>query len=447
MSKSNLPGNNKGIDQSRTVRMEQIVSRENMTKAYMRVIKNGGSPGVDGLETDELKDYLNEHWLEIKGLLLTSEYYPKAVKRVEIPKPGGGVRILGIPTVIDRMIQQAIHQVMSPIYDPEFSQMSYGFRSGRKAQDAVIQARNHIRSGKRWVVDMDLSKFFDEVPHERLLSKLRKRISDRRVIHLIDRYLRAGMLSNGLEEKRTKGTPQGSPLSPLLSNIVLDELDKELERRGHKFVRYADDFQIYVGSHRTAERVIESLTNFIENKLKLKVNKEKSAIDRPWKRQFLGYSFTTDKETKIKPSKKSLKRLKAKVKEKMRRGKGRNVKKFIVKELNPLLRGWMIYFSASETKGFTKDLDSWVRRHLRKIKWRQWKRPWTRVKKLIQRGLKEEHAVISSFNQRGAWWNSGASHMNLAFPKSYFDNLSLVALVQTHRKYHLRFDFKNRRDT
>jgi RNA-directed DNA polymerase len=429
------------------VAMEQIVSRENMARAYKRVIKNGGTSGVDGIEVDQLKGYLNAHWSRIKAGLLLSEYYPQAVKRVEIPKLGGGVRILGIPTVIDRMIQQAINQVLSPIYEPTFSEMSYGFRPGHKAQDAVIQARDHIRTGVRWVVDMDLSKFFDEVPHERLLSKLRKKISDKRVIHLIDRYLRAGMLSDGLEEKRSKGTPQGSPLSPLLSNIVLDELDKELEKRGHKFVRYADDFQIYVGSERTAKRVMLSLTNFIERKLRLKVNKEKSAIDRPWKRQFLGYSFTMDKQTRIKVSKKSLKRLKSKVKEKMRKGRGRNLKKFISKSLNPLLRGWMIYFSASETKGFTKGLDSWVRRHLRKIKWRQWKRPWTRKEKLIRRGLKEEQAVMSSFNQRGAWWNAGASHMNLAFPKSYFDKLDLVSLVQTHRKYHLTFNFENRRDT
>ncbi len=415
MSKSNETGNNKRNDYAQTVRMEQIVSRENMAKAYKRVVKNGGSSGVDGLEISELKDYLQEQWPKIKEQLLNSDYYPNAVKRVEIPKPGGGVRILGIPTVIDRMIQQAINQELSPLYEAEFSEMSYGFRTGRKAQDAVIQARDHIRTGKRWVVDMDLSKFFDEVPHEKLLSKLRKKISDKRVIHLIDRYLRVGMMSNGLEEKRSKGTPQGSSLSPLLSNIVLDELDKELEKRGHKFVRYADDFQIYVGSERTAKRVMESLTNFIERKLKLKVNKEKSAIDRPWNRQFLGYSFTTDKQIRIKASKKSLKRFKDKDKEKIRKGRGRNLKKFMAKDLNPLLRGWMIYFSASETKGFTKDLDSWVRRHLRKIKWRQWKRPWTRKEKLMQRGLKEEHAVMSSFNQRGAWWNAGASHMNLAF--------------------------------
>ncbi len=225
---------------------------------------------------------------------------------------------------------------------------------------------------------MGLSKFFDEVNHQKLLAKLRKRISDRRVIHLIDRYLRAGMMANGIEETRTKGTPQGSPLSPLLSNIVLDELDKELETRGHRFVRYADDFQIYVGTQRSAERVMTSLTDFIEKKLKLKVNKDKSAIGRPWKRSFLGYSFTSHKDTKLKVDKESIKRFKQKIKEKMRRGRGRNLKKFIAKDLNPLLRGWMIYFSGSEVKGFTKDLDGWIRRHLRKIKWRQMKRNWTR---------------------------------------------------------------------
>ncbi len=437
MSAANRTGGNKNKGHERTELMEQIVSRENMIRAYERVVRNKGAAGVDGLSVSELKDHLKANWLNIKENLLKDEYHPQKVKKVSIPKPKGGERILGIPAVTDRLIQQAIHQILSPIYDPGFSENSYGFRPDRSARQAVKAARDHIRSGKRWVVDMDLSKFFDEVNHERLLAKLRNRISDRRVIHLIDRYLRTGMMADGVEEMRTKGTPQGSPLSPLLSNIVLDELDKELEKRGHAFVRYADDFQIYVGTQRSAERVQASLTAFIEKKLRLKVNQEKSAIARPWKRSFLGYGFTVHRDTKLKVSKESLKRFKEKVKEKMRSGKGRNLTKFIAEDLNPLLRGWMIYFSGSEVKGFTKDLDGWIRRHLRKLKWRQMKRNWTRKQQLMKRGLPEETAVQSAFNQRGAWWNAGARHMNFAYPGRYFDKLDLVRLQTVHSRHHL----------
>lgn len=447
MSATNHPGNNKDKGYEPTELMEQIVSRENMTRAYERVFVNNGASGVDGLEVSEMMEYLNKHWSKIKVLLLKDEYQPNLVKKVRIPKPQGGERILGIPTVVDRLIQQAIHQVLSPMYDSEFSNWSYGFRPKRSAQQAVQQAKQHIQNGKRWIVDMDLSKFFDEVNHQRLLSKLSMRILDRRVIHLIERYLRTGMFDNGIEEKRRKGTPQGSPLSPLLSNIVLDELDKELEKRGHHFVRYADDFQIYVGSRQSAERVMESLTNFIEKKLRLKVNKEKSAIDRPWKRSLLGYSFTNNKLTKLRVSKASIKRFKKKVKAKMRSGKGRNEQQFIKKDLNPLLRGWMIYFSGSDVKGFTKELDGWIRRHLRKQKWHKWKRPWTRRVNLMKRGLNEEQAVASSFNQRGGWWNAGARHMNFAFPPKYFNQLGLVSLEKTHSRYHLLINSRNRRDT
>jgi len=444
MSASNQTGNDKDKGQESAYLMEQIVSRENMTSAYQRLVSNKGASGVDGLEVHELKDYLNEHWSSIKSALLAGDYYPQPVKQVSIPKPGGGERLLGIPTVIDRMIQQGIHQVINPLYDPEFSEWSYGFREGRNAQQAVEQSKLHIQSGKRWVVDMDLSKFFDEVPHDRLLSKLRKKIVDRRVIHLIDRYLRSGIMRDGVEEKRVKGTPQGSPLSPLLSNIILDELDKELEKRGHKFVRYADDFQIYVGSKRTAERVMASLTDFIEKKLRLKVNKEKSAIDRPWRRSFLGYSFTVDSDSKLRVSPESIKRLKGKLKEKFRHGRGRNQQKFVSEDLNPLLRGWISYFSRSETKGFAEELDGWMRRHLRKIKWRQMKRPWTRFQALIQKGLSEERAVQSCFNQRGPWWNSGASHMNQAYTRRYFDDLALISLQDELRRYHLLINTRNR---
>jgi len=429
MSAINWTRVGEGSHQSTDQLMELVVSRTNMGRAYSQVVGNRGAAGVDGMTVDELLDHLQTNWNEIKSALLSGTYYPQAVRSVEIPKPNGGTRQLGIPTVLDRLIQQALYQVLNPLYDPTFTDNSYGFRPGRNAQQAVRQSGEYIRQGKRWVVDVDLSKFFDEVHHDRLLAKLRQRIKDRRVIHLIDRYLRSGMMRNGVEEQRSKGTPQGSPLSPLLSNIVLDELDKELEKRGLSYVRYADDFQIYVKTKRSAERVKVNVTQFIEKRLRLRINEKKSAIGRPWERDFLGYSFTANKQTKLKPSKTSIKRLRQKIKQKFRQGRGRNLSRFIREDLNPILRGWMNYFSQSQTKGFSQELDSWIRRHLRKIKWRQWKRRWTRMQELIKRGISEQRAAQSTFNQRGAWWNAGASHMNQAFPKIYFAQLGLVSLA------------------
>lgn len=435
MSATNGLGNSMANNRNIGGLMEQLVSRENMTKAYKRVVSNKGSSGIDRMHVEDLSDYLNEHWLSIKTKLLTGEYYPNGIRQVEIPKPNGGVRQLGIPTVIDRLIQQSLHQCLEPLFDPTFSTHSYGFRPNRSARQAVLKAQVYMSGGKRWIVNMDLSKFFDEVDHERLLSKLRKKVADRRVIHLIDRYLKSGMIINGIEEKRQKGTPQGSPLSPLLSNIVLDELDKELEKRGHLFVRYADDFQIYVGSEKSAKRVEASIKEFIEHCLKLKVNEKKSTIDRPWQTNFLGYSFTNNKPVKLKVSKESMKRFKDKVKNLFRMGKGMNLGRFIKERLNPVLRGWMIYFSASNVKGFTKDLDKWIRRKLRKVIWQQLKRNWTRFKAFLKRGLSEERAAQSSFNQRGAWWNAGSSHMNMAYQTKYFEKIGLLSLQKIHTQY------------
>lgn len=429
MSVGNRTRVDEGSHQRTDQLMELVVSRPNMMSAYRKVVRNDGSPGVDGMTVNELKGYLQTNWEEIKRKLLESLYYPEAVKLGEIPKRQGGMRQLGIPTVLDRLIQQALNQVLSPLYEPTFTERSYGFRPGRSAQQAVKQSRDYIREDKRWVIDVDLSKFFDEVHQDRLIAKLRKRIEDRRVIHLIDRYLRSGVMVNGIEERRTKGTPQGSPLSPLLSNIVLDELDKELENRGLSYVRYADDFQIYVRTKRSAERVKTSITKFIENRLRLKINEKKSAIGRPWERDFLGYSFTAEKQTRLKPSKSSINRLREKIKEKFRQGRGRNLSRFIHEDLNPILRGWINYFNLSGTKGFSEELDGWIRRHLRKVRWRQWKRRWSRKQELMRRGLPEQRAVQCAFNQRGAWWNAGASHMNLAFPKKYFDKVGLVSMA------------------
>jgi RNA-directed DNA polymerase len=408
---------------------ERLVERGNMLEAYARVMRNKGAAGVDQMTVEELKPWLQAHWLEVKERLLAGTYKPEAVRGVEIPKPNGGKRQLGIPTVADRLIQQALHQVLSPIFEPEFSPNSYGFRPGRGAHDAIRKAKEYQLAGKRWVVDIDLAKFFDEVNHDLLMVRIAKKVRDKKVLKLIRRYLQAGIMKDGVVWDRDKGTPQGGPLSPLLSNIMLDAMDKELEKRGLLFCRYADDCNIYVASQRAGERVMASITRFIEGKLKLKVNREKSAVARPWGRKFLGYSFTNERRTRIRVAEASIDRLKAKVKALFREGRGRNLGRFVNETLNPLIRGWIQYYSLAETKRFAEELDGWLRRKLRCILWRQWKRPWTRRKRLIERGLPEETAVRSAFNQRGSWWNSGAQHMSFAFPKKYFDRVGLVSMI------------------
>jgi RNA-directed DNA polymerase len=420
-----------GSDPEAQELLEQIVAPENMRKAWDRVKRNKGAPGVDGRTIDETAGLLRQHWKEIKERLLDGTYQPKPVQRVEIPKPGGGVRKLGVPTVLDRLIQQAVHQVLSPLFEPGFSASSYGFRPGRSAHDAVLRAREYQRDGKRWVVDMDLKAFFDEVDHDILMGRVRRKVKDSRINRLINLYLKAGVLTSDGEEATERGTPQGGPLSPLLSNILLDDLDKELERRGHSFCRYADDCNIYVRRRRSGERVLESMSRYVEVKLKLKVNAQKSAVDRPWRRSFLGYSFTHQRNPKIRVPTKSVKRFRQNLKGLFRMGRGRNLRRFINEMLNPVLRGWINYFRLSETKGFAEELDGWVRRRLRLILWRQWKRGRTRYKRLIARGLAEERARKSAYNGFGPWWNSGASHMNDAFRKKYFDGLGLVNLLET----------------
>ncbi len=409
--------------------MEAVVERENMWLALKQVERNRGAAGVDKMTVEQLRAYLREHWQRIKEELLGDDYRPQPVLKVEIPKPGDkGMRTLGIPTVVDRLIQQALHQVLSPHFEPNFSESSYGFRPNRSAQQAVAKAREYVGEGRRWVVDIDLEKFFDRVNHDITMSRLARRIKDKRVLRLIRRYLQAGMMSNGLATARREGTPQGGPLSPLLSNILLDELDKELERRGHKFCRYADDCNIYVQSESAGERVMKSITSFLDRRLRLKVNAEKSAVARPWERKFLGYSLTSNREPRLKVAKESVKRLKGKLREIFRRGRGRNLGKLIGAELTPLLRGWMNYFRLAEVKGIFEELDSWVRRKLRCLIWRHWKRTITRAKGLRQRGLDEVRAWESATNGRGPWWNAGASHLHAAFPKSYFDRCKLLSL-------------------
>jgi RNA-directed DNA polymerase len=411
--------------------MEAVVERENMVEAYRRVVRNRGASGVDGMATEDLRVYLQSNWGRIKEELLEGRYEPQPVLRVEIPKPGGnGMRKLGIPTVVDRLIQQAVHQVLSPLFDPDFSETSYGFRPRRSAHQAIAKARKYVAADKRWVVDIDLEQFFDRVNHDVLMSRVARKVEDKRVLHLIRRYLQAGIMEGGLVSQPVQGTPQGGPLSPLLSNIILDDLDKELERRGHAFCRYADDCNVYVGSRRAGERVMQSISGFLERRLRLKVNAAKSAVDRPWNRSFLGFSMTWHNVPKIKVARSSLLRFRSTLKVAFRRARGRNVQRFI-KELEPMFRGWINYFRIAEVRGIFEELDGWIRHRLRCLIWRQWKRPRTRAKNLMKRGLSEKQARKSAGNGRGPWWNSGASHMNGAFPKKYFDRLGLVSLLES----------------
>ncbi len=409
--------------------MGEVLTKENMAKAIKRVEANKGAAGVDDMAISELKSYLKQEWPRIRGELLEGRYRPKPVRRVMIPKIGGGERALGIPTVVDRLIQQAVHQVISPIFDKNFSESSYGYRPGRNAQQAVEQAWRFVCEGRRWVVDIDLEKFFDRVNHDILMARVARKVKDKRILLLIRRYLQAGIMEDGLTKASTEGTPQGGPLSPLLSNILLDDLDKELESRQHKFCRYADDCNIYVHTQRAGERVKESVTLFLSKRLKLKVNEAKSAVDRPWERKFLGYTMTAGKEPRLRATSQAISRLKDILRTIFRRGRGRNIGRLIRDELNPVIRGWGNYFSLSRVKKIPEELDYWIRRKLRCIIWRQMKRAGTRGKRMIRRGLEEVRAWASATNGRGPWWNAGSSHMNQTYPLTYFNKLGLVNLT------------------
>ncbi len=413
--------------------MEAVVGRENMLAAYKRVVANQGAPGVDGMHVEDVWEYCKVNWPRIKVELLEGRYEPQPVLGVEIPKPGGGARQLGIPTAVDRLIQQALHQVLVPIFDPGFSDSSYGFRPGRSAHQAVLKAREHVAAGKRWVVDMDLEKFFDRVNHDVLMARVARKVTDKRVLGLIRRYLRAGLMRGGVASVRTEGTPQGGPISPLLSNILLDDLDKELEARGHSFCRYADDCNMYVRTQRSGERVMASVSRFLRDRLRLRVNETKSAVDRPWKRKFLGYSMTSHRVPRLKVAPTVVKRLKVMARQEFRKGRGRSLQA-VIDTLAPKLRGWVNYFKLAEVKNVFEELDEWIRHRLRNLIWRQWKRAFTRARNLVRRGLAEQRAWQSATNGRGPWWNSRASHMNQAFPKKYFDQLGHVSLLDQHRR-------------
>jgi len=410
--------------------MEQLVERQNLLEAYNRVIGNKGTCGVDGVKIEDFRNYLQENWRRIRQELVDGVYQPQPVRRVEIPKPNGGRRELGIPTLIDRLIQQALNQILTPIFEPSFSRYSYGFRPGRNAQQAVEQAREYIREGRRWVVDMDLEKFFDKVNHDILMERIRKKIKDPRVLNLIRRYLKAGIMENGVVTTNEEGTPQGGPLSPLLSNIMLTDLDNELEKRGHAYCRYADDSNIYVKSEAAGKRVLESMTRFLETKLKLKVNKEKSAVGRPWQRKFLGYSFTSQKQTRIRVHEESVEKLRSKIKGLCRTGRGWNTAEFIKKKLNPVIRGWINYFGKAETPTFAKNLDAWIRRRVRVMIWRQWGKCKSKFRKLKQLGVKEEQAFMMAYSSKGPWRMSGFKTLAEALPWNYFEELGLISMFK-----------------
>jgi len=411
--------------------MERILSRENLLSALKRVERNKGSHGVDGMPVQNLRKHFLEHWESMKMELLQGTYEPQPVRRVEIPKPDGGVRLLGIPTVIDRFIQQAIAQVLTSLYDPTFSAHSYGFRPNRSAHDGVRKAKRYIQEGHRWVVDIDLEKFFDKVNHDKLMGKLAKRVEDIRLLKLIRKYLKSGIMINGIVTNSEEGTPQGGPLSPLLSNIVLDELDKELEERGHKFVRYADDCNIYVKTKKAGNRVMSSVTSLIEGKLKLKVNPNKSAVDRPWKRKFLGFSFTFHKEPKVRIAKESVKRMKHKIRDLTSRKKPYPMD-YRIKKLNQYLMGWCGYFALADTPSVFRTFDSWIRRRLRMCMWKAWKQPITRVKRLIGLGVPIGKAYEWGNSRKGYWRISSSPILDKTLGNSYWSSQGLKSLVSRY---------------
>lgn len=410
--------------------LELVVERSNVEAALRRVKKNKGSPGIDGMTVEELPWHVAAHWSRIGEELLTGRYRPQPVRRHAIPKKDGGARELGIPTVLDRLIQQCILQVLQPRLDPSFSQHSYGFRPGKRAHDAVCAAQRFIQEGRRWVVDVDLEAFFDRVNHDVLMGKLAKRIADRRLLGLIRRYLDAGIMAHGVVVDRYEGTPQGGPLSPLLANVLLDEVDKDLEKRGHAFARYADDCNVYVRSKRAGERVMEALRRLFA-KLRLRVNESKSAVARPQDRKFLGYSFWYAKggEVKRRVASKALVTMKDRVRDITKRSGGRSISS-VVRELRGYLVGWKNYFQLADTPRVLSDLDEWIRHRLRAIHLKQWKRGRTVYRELVARGMPSKTAATIAKNTRRWWWNSSKT-TNVAFPIPYFDGLGLPRLAAT----------------
>jgi len=413
-------------------RIESLVSDYNIQEAALRVKRNKGAPGIDGITVQEIEKAINTKWPKIKQEILEGKYRPKPVRRVEIPKPeGNGVRQLGIPTVMDRIIQQAIHQEIILTFEPIFSENSYGFRPNRSAHQAVLQAHKYIQEGYEWVVDIDLEKFFDKVNHDMLMARIARRVKDKKILLLIRRYLQAGIMEDGLIKPTEEGTPQGGPLSPLLSNIMLDDFDKELEKRELRFTRYADDCNIYVKTERAGKRVMEKATKYLTGKLKLKVNDEKSAVDQPWNRKFLGFTFTREKKpNRIAIHESRIKRFKDKIRKKTKRMRGNKVTESIRKQIMPITRGWTNYFGIAGERQEFERLDGWIRRKIRGIYWRQWKKPRTRYKRLIALGLKERTAKKTAYWGKGPWRMARSNGMHKALSNTVIETLGYTPMVK-----------------
>ena len=415
---------------------EQVWERQNRLAALKRVERNGGAPGIDGMTVEELEPYLKEHWLEIRKALDEQAYKPSPVRRVEIPKPDGGVRLLGIPTVLDRFLQQAITQALTPLFEPLFSNHSYGFRPGRSAHQAMQEAQEYVQAGYEWAVDIDLEKFFDRVNHDMLMARVARVVKDKRVLKLTRAYLNSGVMVNGVVMETEAGTPQGGPLSPLLSNIMLDDLDKELEKRGHKFVRYADDSNIYVKTQRAGERVMESVKAFLEQKLKLKVNPKKSKVDRAVRVKFLGLSFFKRKgEVLNRVAARSRERFCEKLRrltKRTRSGKLENV----IQEINQYTMGWIGYYRQANTPSVFEELDSWIRRRLRQMIWKRWKRGTTRYRELVKLGVPEGRAGLGAVG-KSPWHMAQSPVVNEALSNGYFRNLGLKSLKARYQELRL----------
>ena len=414
---------------------ERVFEKENLLRALKRVEANGGAPGVDGMTVEALRPYLKAHWLEVRAALDSGSYRPNPVRRVEIGKPDGGVRLLGIPTVIDRLIQQAIGQVLTPLFEPLFSSHSYGFRPGRRAQDAVEAAQGYIREGYTWVVDIDLEKFFDRVNHDKLMARVARVVKDKRVLRLIRRYLQSGVMVNGVVLETEKGTPQGGPLSPLLANIMLDDLDKELERRGHRFVRYADDCNIYVKTERAGQRVMNSVREFLEKKLKLKVNEKKSAVARAGQRKFLGFSYFYRKgEVLIRVAGQALHRLRERLRVLTRRTRSGRLEE-IIRQVNEYMRGWVGYFRLADTLSVFAGLDEWLRRRLRQLLWKRWKRGRTRWRELVSLGVPRRLAALGATGS-SPWRMAGTPVVHMALSNAYWDAQGLCSFTEYYHQLH-----------
>lgn len=412
--------------------IEGVTEDSNIQKAIEAVKRNKGAPGIDGITTEEIKEVMHKKWPKIKQDILDGKYLPSPVRRVDIPKPDGkGVRQLGIPTVMDRIIQQAIHQELVAVFDPTFSQYSYGFRPNRSAGQAVLQAQTYIQEGCTWVVDIDLEKFFDKVNHDMLMARVARRVKDKKILLLIRRYLQAGIMEDGLVKVTEEGTPQGGPLSPLLSNIMLDDFDKELEKRKLRFSRYADDCNIYVKTERAGKRVMEAAVRYLTNKLKLKVNEQKSAVDNPWNRRFLGFTFKAGKEPhRIVVHESRVKRFKDKVRGLTKKMRGNKLTDSIRKRLMPLTRGWANYFGIADEKGIFESLDGWIRRKIRAILWRQWKKPRTRYKRLVELGLKEHTAKKNAYSSKGPWRMARTYCMHKGVSNGVIEAMGYISMMK-----------------